>query len=76
MIGVLKTLLIFMAFYYGFKLIMRFMAPFLMKYAASKMEQKMKDQFQGQQQAKEPAAAKQKKSTNKVGEYIDFEEIE
>jgi hypothetical protein len=59
---------------------MRLFAPFLMKYAANKMEKKMKDQF-GQNQPNQnndfPNKAKDKmKSTKKVGDYIDFEEID
>jgi len=76
----LRTIFIIIAVYYAGKFLMRIFAPFLMKYAANKMEQKVKEQF-GQNQApqeketpKEPN--RKMKSTKKVGDYIDFEEIE
>jgi len=77
----LRTIFIIIAVYYIGKFLMRIFAPFLMKFAANKMEQKMKEQF-GQQQTQQnekqsPKEPIQKmKSTKKVGDYIDFEEIE
>lgn len=76
----LRTILIIIAVYYAGKFLMRIFAPFLMKYAANKMEQKVKEQFNQHQKQQEKQAPKEpiqnKKSTKKVGEYIDFEEIE
>ena len=77
----LRTIVIIMAVYYIGKFLMRIFAPMLMKYAAGKMEQKVKEQFQQHQQ---PQREQQKKtepihkntSTKKVGDYIDFEEID
>ena len=81
LVGVLKTILIFMAIYYIAKFVMRLAAPFLMQYAAKKMEQKMKDQFgnmQNQQNQSHTKATKNEipKEKKKVGEYIDYEEID
>lgn len=76
----LRTILIIIAVYYAGKFLMRIFAPILMKYAANKMEQKVKEQFgqrqtqQEKQNPKEPIH--EKKSTKKVGDYIDFEEID
>ncbi|MGB1269295.1 MAG: DUF4834 domain-containing protein [Flavobacteriaceae bacterium] len=75
----LRTIVIIMAVYYIGKFLMRIFAPMLMKYAAGKMEQKVKEQFQHhqetqQQQPKEPVH--KRSSTKKVGDYIDFEEID
>jgi len=78
----IRTILIIVAVYYGAKFLMRIFAPLLMKYAANKMEQKVKEQFnqhqeQQQQETNTPKEPIHKrKSTKKVGEYIDFEEIE
>jgi hypothetical protein len=51
-----------------------------MKYAANKMEKKMKDQFGNNQPNKENDFSNKSKdkmkSTKKVGDYIDFEEID
>lgn len=77
----LRTIVIIMAVYYIGKFLMRIFAPMLMKYAAGKMEQKVKEQFQQHQQSQhrsqEPKEPIHKKTTTKkVGDYIDFEEID
>lgn len=43
--GLIKTLLIVLFFYYGFKVLARLLAPFLMRYAAKKIQEKFKDQM-------------------------------
>ncbi len=43
--GFIKTLLIILFFYYGFKVLARLFAPFLMRYAAKKIQDKFKDQM-------------------------------
>ena len=43
--GFIKTLLIILFFYYGFKVLVRLLAPFLMRYAAKKIQDKFKDQM-------------------------------
>ena len=43
--GLIKTLLIVLFFYYGFKVLARLFAPFLMRYAAKKIQDKIKDQM-------------------------------
>ena len=80
--GLLRTILILIAIYYVAKFIMRLAAPYLMQYAAKKMEQKMKDQFgnapyqnQNQNQQESKPKTEIPKSKKKVGEYVDFEEI-
>jgi ABC-type bacteriocin/lantibiotic exporter with double-glycine peptidase domain len=76
----LRTIFIILAIYYIGKYLMRFFAPFIMKYAANKMEKKMKDQFGNNQPNKENDFSNKSKdklkSTKKVGDYIDFEEID
>lgn len=87
LVGVLKTLLIIVLVYYGLKLLMRILAPFLLKYAAQKMEKKFGDAFQQAKQTKanpqdegktviDSIPQQEPSSNKKVGEYIDFEEID
>jgi hypothetical protein len=80
MLGLLKTLFFLIAIYYIGKFLMRLFAPFLIKYAAKKMEQKVNDQFdQNKPNSKNDFSKNSKdkmKSTKKVGDYIDFEEID
>lgn len=76
----LRTIVIIMAVYYIGKFLMRIFAPMLMKYAAGKMEQKVREQFQQQQSAQQPQQTQKttdkRTATKKVGDYIDFEEID
>jgi hypothetical protein len=89
--GLLKTVLIILLFYFGFKILARLFAPLLLRFVAKKAEQKFGDQFGGfknqanqkqQQKQKEGETVidkmpKQNKSSNeKVGEYIDYEELD
>ncbi len=50
LVGLIKTILYILFFYYGFKVIARLLAPLLMRYAAKKVQEKFKDQM-GQQGA-------------------------
>ena len=43
--GLIKALFTILFFYYGFKVIARLLAPFLMRYAAKKIQDKFKDQM-------------------------------
>ena len=43
--GLIKTVLIILFFYYGFKVLVRLLTPFLMRYAAKKIQDKFKDQM-------------------------------
>ena len=77
-----------MLFYYLFKMIMRWLTPFLLKYFANKMQDRFEQQFnqhyQNQQHQSEEEGSviidktntsNQKKSNN-LGEYVDFEEVD
>ncbi|UOB17377.1 DUF4834 family protein [Abyssalbus ytuae] len=82
----LRTILIILLVYYGLKIISRFLGPVLMKYASKKMEKKFNDIFKQQRDFQQPHKEGEtvidkkpestSKSKEKVGEYIDFEEIE
>ena len=87
--GLLRTLLIILFVYYAIKILARLFAPFLIKYASNKAEKHFKEKFNTyhQQQTtyeeREPGAVSiddqpknTTKSSKKVGEYIDFEEID
>lgn len=86
--GFLRTILIIVLVYYALKILGRLFAPQLFRYAAKKTEKHFREQFGGFP-GNDPANLKQdgdviikekssKKSASKekVGEYIDFEEIE
>ena len=81
--GLIRTLLIFAAIYYGFKLFAKYIAPFLLKRAASKFEEKVRNQQKPAEEerkvgetviAKKPGSSKT--SNDNVGEYVDYEEVD
>lgn len=85
--GLLRTVLIILLFYFGIKILARLFAPFLLRFVAKKAEQKFGQQFGGfQNQAdrkqKEGETVidkmpnQNKQSNTKVGEYVDYEEID
>lgn len=84
--GVLKTILIILLVYFGFKLLIRWFGPLILKYFMRKVGKQFEQQFNQQRpynsQKKEPKVSVDKKSkakprsNKKVGEYIDYEEID
>lgn len=83
--GLLRTIFIIVLVYYIFKVLSRIFAPFLMKYAAKKAEERFGGQFQ--KQTKQEPLKKEgeisidkmpntKTSNKDVGDYVDYEEIE
>ena len=78
--GFLRTLLYIVLFYYIFKFVMRLLAPYLLKKAVEKVQQNMHDQaspyYNQQQPAPQEPKPRYPRATKKVGEYVDFEEIE
>ncbi len=85
--GFLRTILILLLVFYGVKILMRLFAPYLMQYMSKKMQERFGQQYhQPQQQngnrVKEGETVidkmphQQKTSDKKVGEYIDYEEID
>ncbi len=85
--GFLRTILIILLIWYGIKILSRIFAPILMRYVAKKAEQKFGGQF-NQHQQPQPKKKKEgeisidkmpkdsKSSNKKVGEYVDYEEID
>tara|TARA_R110002167_G_scaffold260718_4_gene467177 strand:- start:6994 stop:7257 length:264 start_codon:yes stop_codon:yes gene_type:complete len=86
--GFLKTVLIILLIYYLIKFLMRMFGPRLFGYAAKKTEQHFRERFgeyadlnnrQGETQDEVISGKKKSPKNNnrqKVGEYIDFEEID
>lgn len=82
--GLLRTLLVIITFYYLFKIISRYVMPFLLKRFINKMQHKAQQQQNNYQQpnVKEGETVIDKKPTksnqgnNSVGEYVDYEEID
>lgn len=84
--GFVRTILIILLVYYGLKILSRIFAPILVKYMSKKMQQKFEGQF-GQQPRQEQRHKEgetvidkipnsSKTSDKKVGEYIDYEELD
>ena len=78
--GLIRTILIFIVVYYAFKIAIRFLMPYLAKKMVQKAEKQFREAqgFNPYQQANQTQnnAKSPKKDAKKVGEYIDFEEID
>jgi flagellar biosynthesis/type III secretory pathway M-ring protein FliF/YscJ len=79
--GIIKTLFYIVLFYYAFKFLMRIFAPILMRKAMNKMQEKMAQQMHQQQNynqstSTEPTKKAMPNEKAKIGEYIDFEEVD
>ena len=83
--GLLKTILFILLFYYAFKFLSRLFAPYLVKKATETMQKKAEQQFRGKQRDSsvregetiiDKKPRNQQQSNNSVGEYVDFEEID
>ncbi len=89
--GFIRTVLIIVAIYYGCKILMRLLAPYLMKKVIQKAESNFRQNYEQQFNANHNQQTTHKthtsssssssrverpRSTKKVGEYIDYEEID
>lgn len=84
--GFLRTILIILLVYYGIKILTRMFAPYLVRYMSKKMQQRYGGQFQQYQEPRtqqkegetviDKIPKKDSSSNKKVGEYIDYEEID
>ncbi|MGX7668595.1 DUF4834 family protein [Flavobacterium pedocola] len=80
--GFIRTLLWIIFIYYVLKFLMRLLAPYLFQQVVKKAEENFKQQQQNYQQQSNQQTQQQSsqdempKEKKKVGEYIDFEEIE
>jgi hypothetical protein len=74
--SLLRTLAIIILSYYLFKFLMRIFAPIIMQKAVNKMQEQFnKQQEQQQQNTSSQSTQFQSKDKEKVGDYIDYEEI-
>ncbi|WP_298392661.1 DUF4834 domain-containing protein [Flavobacterium sp.] len=79
--GVFKTLLYIIAIYYIVKFLARLFLPVIAKKVVEKATQQFQEQAQQQQQNAQDnynssAKSDKPRETKKVGEYIDYEEID
>lgn len=84
----LKTLLILLLVYYLLKMLFRMFAPKLFAYAAKKTEQRFKEKFEQYGNENHTSSKSEgetiidkgpeqkNRTSKKVGDYIDFEEID
>ncbi|UOK41319.1 MULTISPECIES: DUF4834 family protein [Flavobacterium] len=80
--GLIKALFWILFIYYALKFVMRLLAPYFLQQVVKKAEENFKQQQQNYQQqysqanTQSSSQAEMPKERKKVGEYIDFEEIE
>lgn len=82
----LRTIAILVIVYYGVKMIARYLGPIILKRAASKFEERVRQQQQQRTGYTENSKVgetvidkkprSQKSSNDSVGEYVDFEEVD
>lgn len=84
--GILKTIFYILAFYYIFKFLAKLFLPIMVKKVVEKAGENFQKQYQSNNQHKtnqpqdeyvNPTSKSDKpRETKKVGEYIDYEEID
>lgn len=85
--GFLRTILIVLLVYYGVKILTRIFAPYFVRYMSNKVQERFGGQYQHQQQPDrnrpkegetviDKMPQQQQSSNKKIGEYIDYEEID
>ena len=86
--GFIKAIFYMIAFYYIFRFLAKLFLPLLVKKVVEKAGQNMQQQYQNQQQNTwkksqtreeviiDTANAKNPRETKKVGDYVDYEEID
>jgi hypothetical protein len=77
LISFVRTILIFVCIYYAFKLLVRFLFPLLIKRFVNRQtsnHQQNSHKKTGDVDIKNPS--KNKSRTDRLGDYIDYEEIE
>jgi hypothetical protein len=81
--GFIETICYILMFYYVFKFLARLLLPIMVKKVVEKAGQNFQQQYQNQQNPNpqeekfsETSATSKPRETKKVGEYVDFEEIE
>jgi len=79
--GIIRTLFIIMLVYYAVRYFLRLLAPTIVQQVVKKAgenlyQQQQKQQYNYQQAQQAETAKDRPKEKKKVGEYIDFEEID
>lgn len=85
--GFIETLFYIMAFYYVFKFLARLFLPIVVKKVVEKAGQNFQQQYQSNTQGNQKTSTKDEifydttkntnpRETKKVGEYVDYEEID
>jgi hypothetical protein len=84
--GILKTIFYILAFYYIFKFLARLFLPIMVKKVVEKAGENFQKQYQSNYQHKANSSqdgfvnqnpkTDKPRETKKVGEYIDYEEID
>lgn len=82
-IGFIRTVIIILIIFYGFRLITRYILPLFVQKTIRDMQTKMQEQMREQQrQGKREGEVTiegskyQQRNQSKDGEYVDFEEVE
>jgi len=85
LLNFLRTILIIVLIWYGFKFVGRYLFPIFFQKMMKNVEKKVREQ-QGYQEPQndakvgettiERAPQQSKKSNNSVGEYVDYEEVD
>lgn len=83
--GFIKMIIQIALFYYAIKFLARIFMPYIIEKTSEKIKQNIENQINNQQQNNykqkdgviidDSKVEKPKKSNDKVGEYVDFEEI-
>ena len=83
----LKTILILLLVYFGLRILLKLLRPYILRYIARRAEKHFERTF-GNNPFKEPAQtregevtidkmpSKERKASTDVGEYVDYEEID
>lgn len=83
--GLLKTILFILLFFYAFKFLSRIFAPYLVKKASDTLRKKAEEHYKNSQPKSNVKKGEtvidrkpkpQQQNNNTVGEYVDFEEID
>ncbi len=83
--ALLTTILILLLIYYGFKILLKYFGPTLIKYITKKAGENFQRQYQQQQNYRQNPVDtevtidkkyKKRQMNPNVGEYVDFEEID
>lgn len=83
--SILKTILIILLIYFGFKVFIKWFGPVILRYFLKKIGSKFQQQFNQQSNTQsgkkgevviEKKPETRRKSNKNVGEYIDYEEID